>query len=146
MTAAFASAVGQATACGTPDDIIMKAIGQDAGADAKGSVVSHATIGLVDCESGRTGVALIALRALLITLANAAMASKGLVGMATGAGFGGGGGGGSIQANGLNSCIDGGSGAAGCRGTGQFHRLAGWGSGWRFVAGGCNTLDQKFRT
>ena len=75
--------------CGTPDDIIMKAIGQDAGAEANGIVVSQAAMGLVAGASGRTGVALIALSAPLMALANADMASHGLVGRAGAAGFGG---------------------------------------------------------
>ncbi|MDP1639292.1 MAG: hypothetical protein Q8L61_00020, partial [Hyphomicrobium sp.] len=62
----------------------MKAIGQEAGAEAKGIVVSHAAMGLVDCDSGRTGVALMALSALLMALAKAAIASHGLVGSVTG--------------------------------------------------------------
>jgi len=90
--------------------------------------------------SGRTGVALIALSAPLIALANADIASHGLVGINTGAGAGAGG---SIQAKGLNRGVEE-AGGVGAMGTGQFHSCdAGWGLAG---AGGCNTSDQKFST
>ena len=138
-------AVGHATVCGTPDDIIMKAIGQEAGAEANGNVVSHAAMGLVAGASGRIGVALIALRVPLMALANADMASQGLVGRAGAGGMGGGGGAGSIQSNGLKGLNwgVGGGGAGGAMGTGQFHNCD---DGCGLAAGACNTADQKFST
>src|SRR4029079_19838203 len=95
----------------------MKAIGQAEVGAAKGNMVSDADIGLAGPASGRTGVALIALSAPLIALANADIASHGLVGINTGAGAGAGG---SIQAKGLNRGVEE-AGGGGAQGNGQLH-------------------------
>ncbi|CAN1723587.1 protein of unknown function [Hyphomicrobium sp. 1Nfss2.1] len=101
MTAALASAVGHATAWGTPCEIIMKAMGQAAVGGVNGNAASQADIGSALVLAGWTGIAVKAVRAPLMTSANWAIASQGLVGIAGVLGAGGGTGPGSAHMNGL---------------------------------------------